>query len=60
MHLIRRATKIATYKLKTRYRYFTRLAKIDKTSWTNLLHGTNLIRFKGDLDGTICRASWRM
>ena len=46
MHFIRRDAS-ATYKLKTRYRYFIRLSKTDKTSRTNLIYQTNLIRFKG-------------
>ena len=45
MHFIRRDAS-ATYKLETRYRYFIRLSKTDKTSWTNLIHQTNLIRFR--------------
>ena len=36
MHFIRRDVS-ATYKLKTRYRYFIRLSKTDKTSRTNLI-----------------------
>ena len=44
MHFIRRDAS-ATFKLKTRYRYFIRL-KTDKTSWTNLIYQTNLIRFR--------------
>ena len=40
MHFIRRDAS-ATYKLKTCYRYFT-----DKTSRTNLIYQTNLIRFR--------------
>ena len=45
MHFIRRDVS-ATYKLKTRYRYFIRLSKTDKTSRTNLIYQTNLIRFR--------------
>ena len=45
MHFIRRDAG-ATYKLKTRYRYFIRLSKTDKTSRTNLIYQTNLIRFR--------------
>lgn len=36
MHFIQRDAS-ATLKLKTRYRYFTRLTKRDKTSRTNLI-----------------------
>ena len=46
MYFIRRDAS-ATFKLKTRYRYFIRLSKADKTSRTNLSYKTNLIRFKG-------------
>ena len=45
MHFIRRDAS-ATYKLKTRYRYFIRLSKTDKTSRTNLIYvalSSNLI-----------------
>ena len=45
MHFIRRDAS-ATLKLKTRYRYFIRLTKTDKTSRTNLIYQTNLIRFR--------------
>ena len=46
MHFIRRLPIKATYRLKTRSRYFTRLPKTDKTSKTNLIYETNLIRFR--------------
>ena len=36
----------ATLKLKRRYQYFIRLTKTDKTSWTNLIYQTDLIRFR--------------
>lgn len=45
MHFIRREAS-ATLKLKTLYRYFIRLTKTDKTSRTNLIYQTNLIRFR--------------
>ena len=45
MHFIRREAS-ATLKLKTLYRYFIRLTKTDKTSRTNLISQTNLIRFR--------------
>ena len=46
MDYIRRDAN-ATFKLKTRYRYFIRLGtKTDKTSRTNLIYQTNLIRFR--------------
>ena len=45
MHLIRRVVS-ASFKLETLYRYFIRLAQTDKTSKTNLIHRTYLIRFK--------------
>ena len=45
MHLIRRVVR-ASFKLKTLYRYFIRPAQTNKTSKTNLIHRTNLIRFK--------------
>ena len=45
MRFIRRDAR-ATYKLKTRYRYFIRLAKTDKTSRTNLIYQRNLIRLR--------------
>ena len=45
MRFIQRAAS-ATYKLKTRYRYFIRLNKTDKTSRMNLIYQTNLIRFR--------------
>ena len=40
MRLIRRVA-IATFKPKMGYRYFIRLAKTNKTSWTNLIHEFN-------------------
>ena len=45
MHFIRRDAS-ATLKLKTRYQYFIRLTKTDKTSRTNLIYQTNSIRFR--------------
>ena len=45
MHFIRRDAS-ATYELKARYRYFIRPSKTDKTSRTNLIYQTNLIRFR--------------
>ena len=45
MHFIR-CDASATFKLKTRYRYFIRLSKTNKSSRTNLIYQTNLIRFR--------------
>ena len=45
MHFIRRDAG-ATFKLKTRYRYFIRLSKTIKRLRTNLIYQTNLIRFR--------------
>ena len=45
MHLIRRDASV-TLKLRTCYQYFIRLTKTDKTSRTNLIYWTNLIRFR--------------
>ena len=44
MHLIRCVCCSAS-KLKTRYRNCIRPSKTDTTSWTNLIHRTNVIRF---------------
>ena len=45
MHFIRSEAS-ATLKLKTLYRYFIRLTETDKTSRTNLIYQTNLVRFR--------------